>query len=266
MNELYIVYILIGFSIIFIGNMLGSSLIFFFKKEINEKINTIFLGFASGIMVAASVFSLLVPSIEASEKLNYQNLSFIPPLIGFILGALFLLLIDKIIPHFHKGTNEEEGVKSNFNKSTKLFLAMTIHNIPEGLAVGFSFGGALLINNEATFISALMLSIGMAIQNFPEGAAVTLPLKETTKSKTKAFLLGSLSGVVEPIFALIGFFLATQISFLEPYMLSFAAGAMIYVVIEDLIPDAHMSSFPHLATFSSLIGFALMMVLDVALG
>ena len=251
-----IIITIIGFMIIFIGNVFGAGLIFFFKKDINEKLNTIFLGFASGIMVAASIFSLILPSLESESLSNYGDFSFVPTVVGFLLGGLFLFIIDKIIPHFHKGTNEEEGVKSKFNKSTKLFLAMTIHNI----------GGALLLNNDNAFIASLMLAIGMAIQNFPEGAAVTLPLKESTNSKTKAFIYGSLSGIVEPIFALIGFFLAAELSFLEPYLLSFAAGAMIYVVIEDLIPDSHLSKHPHFGTWSALIGFALMMVLDVALG
>lgn len=255
----------IGFSIIFIATTAGAAIVFLFKKDLSDKINTLFLGFASGVMVAASIWSLLIPSIEDASD-TYGSLNFIPAVFGFILGGLFLVLIDKLLPHLHKGTNIEEGLKSHLRKPTKLFMAVTIHNIPEGLAVGFAFGAAALVGSNAAFISALGLAIGMAIQNFPEGVAVSLPMKNVTGSRVKAFLYGMGSGAVEPIFAVIGYFLATSLVAAQPWFLSFAAGAMIFVVIEDLIPDAHLSSHPHLGTWGAMIGFVVMMALDVGLG
>lgn len=257
--------IIIGFSIIFISTVLGSALVYCFKGEISNKINTLFLGFASGIMIAASVWSLLIPSIESAET-SFGKWNFIPAVVGFILGAAFLVLIDKIVPHFHFGTNEEEGPSSSLKKSTKLLLAVTIHNIPEGLAVGFAFGAAKAVGNSASYAAALGLAIGIAIQNFPEGAAVSLPLKNATGSKNRAFSYGMISGIVEPIFAILGFFLSSAITSLQPWLLAFAAGAMIFVVAEDLIPDAKLEEHPHLGTWGVIIGFAVMMVLDVALG
>lgn len=256
---------ILGFSIIFISTTLGSALVFFFKKEVSGKINTLFLGFAAGIMIAASIWSLLVPSIEEGTN-TYGSYGFIPAVIGFILGGLFLVIIDKIVPHFHKATNEEEGLKNHLKKPLKMFLAVTIHNIPEGLSVGFAFGAASIAGDHASFISALTLALGIAIQNFPEGAAVSLPLVRETQSKFKSFVYGTLSGVVEPIFAIVGYFLASSISIAQPWFLAFAAGAMIFVVVEDLIPETHLSEHPHLGTWGLMIGFALMMMLDVALG
>ena len=176
------------------------------------------------------------------------------------------MLIDKLVPHVHKGTNEEEGLKSHLNKSAKLFLAVTIHNIPEGLAVGFAFGAAAALGEEGAFVSALGLAVGMAIQNFPEGAAVSLPMKTATGSRSKAFLYGMGSGAVEPVFAVVGYFLAANLTAAQPWFLAFAAGAMIFVVVEDLIPDAHLSEHPHFGTWGAMLGFAVMMALDVALG
>lgn len=254
----------LGFCVIFLSTTLGSSIVWFFKKEISEKVNTLFLGFASGIMVAASVWSLIIPSIEGAADWGKWN--FVPALIGFLLGGLFLVLLDHVVPHFHAGNNEEEGPHIALKKSTKMFLAVTIHNIPEGLAVGFAFGAAAAAGESAGYVSALALAIGIAIQNFPEGAAVSLPMKTATGSRAKAFLYGTASGAVEPVFAVVGFFLASALTALQPWFLAFAAGAMIFVVVEDLIPDSHLNSHPHLGTWGVMFGFAVMMVLDVALG
>lgn len=262
-HELVITF---GIILIFLATTLGSALVFCFKK-ISPRLNTVFLGFASGIMVAASVFGLLLPALEESADSGiYGSFSFIPAAIGFLLGGVFLFFLDKIIPHYHNGSDLEEGVHNSLRKSSKLFLAVTIHNIPEGLAVGFAFGAASLIGTNAAIYGALALAIGVAIQNFPEGAAVSLPLKESTGSNKKAFLLGAASGLVEPIFAVVGFFLASFIAHIQPWLLAFSAGAMIYVVFEDLIPDAKLPEHPHLGVWSAMIGFTIMMVLDVALG
>lgn len=261
----YIGITILGFSLIFLATTLGSAVIFLFKKNISQKLNTLFLGFAGGIMVAASVWSLLIPSLAQGEE-SMGQMGFIPAVCGFIIGGLFLMLLDKIIPHIHNGTHEEEGLHVKLNKSIKLFLAVTIHNVPEGLAVGFAFGAAALINTDAAYMSALGLAIGIAIQNFPEGAAISLPIKESTGSKSRAFIFGMSSGIVEPISAIIGYFLATYISSLQPWLLAFAAGAMLFVVAEDLLPDAKIEENPHLGTWGFMFGFALMMVLDVALG
>ncbi len=253
-----------GFTIIFVMTTLGAMFVFFFKKNISIKVNTVFLGFASGIMIAASIWSLLLPSIEASINLN--KLSFVPAAFGFILGGLFLVLLDKIIPYFKKEKETENTRCQTILKSTKLFLAVTIHNIPEGLAVGFAFGAAATLGESAAYISALGLSIGIAIQNLPEGAAVALPMKNATGSKNKAFLYGMGSGIVEPVFALVGYYLAAFFTALQPWLLAFAAGAMIFIVAEDLIPDSKYPESPHLGTWAVMAGFSLMMILDVALG
>ena len=254
----------IGFLLIFAATTLGASLVFFFRKEISEKVNTLFLGFAAGIMIAASIWSLLIPSIEGAA--DWGTWSFVPAVVGFLAGGLFLVLLDKVVPHFHSGTNEEEGPRTSLNKAAKMFLAVTIHNIPEGLAVGFAFGAAAVAGTDAAFLTAFGLALGIAIQNFPEGAAVALPLKQVTGSRGKAFLYGMGSGVVEPIAAVAGYFLAAYLTAAQPWLLSFAAGAMIFVVAEDLIPDAKLGSLPHLGTWGVMIGFVIMMTLDVALG
>ena len=225
-----------GFSIIFISTAAGAALVFFFKKDLPEKLNTLFLGFAAGVMTAASVWSLLIPAIDGAE--SWGASSFVPAVAGFLLGGAFLVLLDKLVPHIHRGTNEEEGPHVQLKKSSKLFLAVTIHNIPEGLAVGFAFGAA----------------------------AVALPMKAAAGSRAKAFLYGAGSGAVEPVFATVGYFLAANLSVLQPWLLSFAAGAMIFVVAEDLIPDSKLALHPHLGTWGVMLGFAIMMSLDVALG
>lgn len=254
----------IGFSVIFLMTTLGASLVYLFKHEISRKVNTLFLGFASGIMIAASVWSLLIPALEGGP--DWGRWSFVPAVAGFLLGGIFLVLLDKVVPHFHKGPEEEEGPKSPLKKSTKLFLAVTIHNIPEGLAVGFAFGAAAALGETAAYVSALGLAIGIGIQNFPEGAAVALPMRGVAGSRHKAFLYGMGSGAVEPLSAVVGFFLAAYLTALQPWLLAFAAGAMIFVVAEDLIPDAKLEEHPHLGTWGVMVGFAVMMVLDVVFG
>lgn len=254
----------IGFTIIFALNALGAAFVFFFKNDVSPKANTLFLGFAAGVMVAASFFSLLLPAFEGAQ--SWGAWSFIPVVAGFMLGGVFLVLLDKIVPHIHSGTNEEEGVHSSLKKPMKLFFAVMIHNIPEGLAVGFAYGAAATLNTEAAYLAALALSIGIGIQNFPEGAAVALPLRNATGSRAKAFGYGALSGAVEPVFAVIGYFLAAHLQAAQPWLLSFAAGAMIFVVAEDIIPDAKLEKNAHLGTWGVMAGFAVMMVLDVVFG
>ncbi|HIU81555.1 MAG TPA: ZIP family metal transporter [Candidatus Ornithoclostridium faecavium] len=254
----------LGFLIIFVATTAGAAVVFLFKKEISEKVNTLLLGFAAGIMIAASVWSLLLPSIEGSE--SYGKFNFVPAAAGFLIGGLFLVVLDKLVPHVHFGTSEEEGPRVALKKPMKMFLAVTIHNIPEGLAVGFAFGAASVIGEKSAYLAALGLAVGMAIQNFPEGAAVSLPMKTVTGSKLKAFAYGTFSGAVEPVFALIGYLLASEIEILQPWLLAFAAGAMIFVVVEDLIPDSKMEEHPHLGTWGIMGGFVIMMILDVALG
>ena len=254
---------ILGIVLIFLSTTLGSALVYLFKNGISQKINVVFLGFASGIMVSASVFSLLIPSIEQSE--SYGSLSFLPAGVGFIVGGLFLVLLDKVVPHFHSAGEIMEGPSVSIKKSVRLFLAVTLHNIPEGLAVGFALGAAGASGNTTATLSALGLAIGISVQNFTEGAAVALPVKITTGSSNKAFLLGTLSGAVEPICAIIGFFLASFLTVLQPWLLAFAAGAMIFVVIEDLIPDTQTLTHSHLGTWSAMLGFVLMMIMDMVL-
>lgn len=254
----------LGIFFIFLMTTLGAALVFFFRQGISEKVNSVFLGFASGTMIAASVWSLLIPAMGMSESWGKWN--FLPAAVGFLLGGAFLVFIDKIVPHFHQGTNQEEGPHSSLKKSTKLFLAITIHNIPEGLSVGFAFGAAASLGTDVAFFAALGLALGIGIQNFVEGAAVSLPLKKSTGSNKRAFLMGMGSGAVEPVAAVLGYFLATQIELLQPWLLAFSAGAMIFVVTEDLIPDMKQDSTSHAASWGLMAGFVLMMILDVALG
>ena len=261
MTELQIT--ILGIALIFISTALGSALVYFFKKGISPKVNVLFLGFAAGVMVSASVWSLLIPALE--ESISYGKLSFLPASVGFILGGLFLVALDKLVPHFHNATNSEEGLNVKVKKSVRLFLAVTLHNMPEGLAVGFALGAAGATGNTTAVMSALGLAIGISIQNFTEGAAVALPIKATTGSSHKAFIMGAISGLVEPICAIIGFLLASYIQVLQPWLLAFAAGAMIFVVVEDLIPDAQTSGHSHLGTWSAMLGFVLMMVMDIIL-
>ncbi|HKL74183.1 MAG TPA: ZIP family metal transporter [Clostridia bacterium] len=260
----YTLLTVLGFIIIFIMTTLGASLVYFFKNDISAKANTIILGFAAGVMIAASVFSLLLPSLKGAEHLGKWN--FVPAAIGFVIGGLFLVAIDKIVPHIHNGNKQEEGPPSSLKKSSKLFLAVTIHNIPEGLAVGFAFGAAAVIKEPALYFSAFGLALGIGIQNIAEGAAIALPMKSVTGSRHKSFLYGVGSGAVEPIFAIIGYFLAMYLTAFQPWFLAFAAGAMIFVVAEDLIPDSKLAERPHLGTWGVMLGFVIMMILDVALG
>lgn len=259
-----IIVSIISLSIIFLATTLGSSFVFFIKKEISIKVNNMILGFASGIMVSASFFGLLLPSIEQS-KVYFSNIYYLPPILGFLIGGLILYLLDKLIPHFHKNTNVEEGKSSSLNKNIKFFLAVTIHNIPEGLAVGFACGLALTSNNDISLIySCLSLAIGIAIQNIPEGAAVSIPLLNDGMKKSKSFLFGTLSGIVEPIFGIIGLFLA-QLSIVTPWLLSIACGAMIYVTLDELLPESRKGGYEHYGLWSFMIGFVLMMSLEMLL-
>lgn len=260
----------LGLIIPFVGTTLGAATIFFMRKCMNSKVQKALLGFASGVMIAASVWSLLIPSIEMAKEQNI--LAWIPAAVGFLMGILFLLLLDSIIPHLHLDTDKPEGVKTHLNKSMMLVLAVTLHNIPEGMAVGVVFAGLVSGNSMITVTGALVLSIGIAIQNFPEGAIVSMPMLNYDKSKgkiitkPKAFGYGVLSGLVEPVFGLVTILLTSVISPLLPYFLSFAAGAMIYVVVEELIPESQSGKHSNIGTIGVAIGFVLMMVLDVALG
>lgn len=258
--------IFLGIIIPFIGTTLGSLMVFLLKDKINEKLQKILIGFAAGVMIAASIWSLIIPAIEESEALG--NLSWLPAAIGFLLGMGFLLILDSTIPHLHLNSDEPEGVqtKKKLNKTTMFIFAVTLHNIPEGMAVGVVLAGALAGDIVLTMAGALALSIGIAIQNFPEGAIISMPLKSEGFSKKKAFLYGVLSGVVEPLAALLTLLLARYITPILPYLLSFAAGAMIYVVVEELIPESQTGKHTNLATIAVAIGFTLMMILDVALG
>lgn len=252
----------IGLLIPFLGTSLGSLMVFLIKNKMNPKVEKLLLGFASGVMIAASIFSLIIPSIEMATSQNI--IAYLPASIGFLLGMGFLLLLDSIIPHLHNGSENPEGIKSNLKKKTMMVFAITLHNIPEGMAVGVIFAGALASKN-ISFASALALSIGIAIQNFPEGAIVSLPLAIEGKSKPKAFLMGVGSGIVEPIAAVITILLSQVMIPILPYLLSFAAGAMIYVVVEELIPESQNGKHSNIATIGVAIGFVLMMILDVAL-
>lgn len=257
---------LLGGSITFAFTALGSALVFFFLSEIKPKLLASMYGFAAGIMTAASFWSLLAPSIELSENTNLPN--WVIPTIGFLSGAIFIWILDKVMPHMHivNGNEEKEGANVQLSKSILLFLAITLHNIPEGLAVGVTFGAFSIGDSGVTFNAALALAFGIGLQNFPEGAAVSLPLKTTGMSKLKSFLFGAVSGIVEPIAAVIGALAVTKLTVILPIALSFSAGAMIYVVIEELVPEAVAEEHNHFGVFGFILGFAIMMVLDVALG
>ena len=254
----------LGLLIPFLGTTLGSAMVFLMKNKINKKIEKLLLGFASGVMIAASVWSLIIPSIEMAEEQKIT--SWVPASVGFLLGILFLLVLDSLIPHLHLDSNKPEGVKSKLKKTTMMVLAVTLHNIPEGMAVGVTFAGALMGNGSITMAGALALAIGIAIQNFPEGAIISMPLKSEGMSKLRAFLCGTLSGIVEPIGAVITILLTSTVVPILPYLLSFAAGAMIYVVVEELIPEAQSGEHTNIGTIGVAIGFVIMMILDVALG
>lgn len=256
--------VLIGILLPFISTTLGASCVYLLKDKLNNRLEKFLLGFASGVMIAASIWSLLIPALDLA--LENGQISWIPASVGFILGVIFLLVLDYIIPHLHKDSKVQEGPKSDFKKTTMLMLAVTLHNIPEGLAVGVVFAGLIAGNNIITLTGALTLSIGIALQNFPEGAIISLPLKAEGLSKNKSFLYGALSGIVEPIAAGLAILLTSFITPILPYFLSFAAGAMIYVVVEELIPDSHSGKHSNLSVIGVTMGFVLMMILDVALG
>ncbi|GHT73271.1 zinc transporter [Bacteroidia bacterium] len=259
------VWTVLGTGFIFLMTCLGASIVFFFRKKINKNIQTMSLGFAAGIMIAAAVFGLLVPAIEQSEANGF--IGWVPAAIGFVLGILFLLVIDKLIPHLHPETNTQEGLSTSMKRTTLLVSAVTIHNIPEGMAVGLSFALAAQNPGDGTLYSAaIALALGIGIQNFPEGAAVSLPLKREGIKTSKAFLIGCLSGITEPLFGILMVLLAGFIAPIMPWLLAFSAGAMMYVVVEELIPEAHLGEHSHIGTLSVMAGFVLMMILDVALG
>ena len=246
-----------------IGTTLGSGMVFLLKKEINPKLRKILLGFASGVMIAASIWSLMQPAIDSYEKGDFRM--WLVPAVGFLLGIGFMLLLDYLIPHIHPVSNQEEGVNGGkLSKTFKMMLAVTLHNVPEGLAVGVVIAG--MMNGSLNEQAMLILSIGIAIQNFPEGIIVSGPLKEEGMPKWKAFLLGFVSGVVEPIASLLAIGLTVLITTILPYTLAFAAGVMIYVVVEELIPEASEGEHSNLATIGLAVGFVLMMALDIALG
>ncbi len=256
------IIIVLSLLIPLLGTTLGSAMVFFLKKEINPKVQKILLGFASGVMIAASIWSLMQPAIDSYEKGDWKSYLF--PAVGFLVGVGFMLLLDYLVPHMHIN-KEEEGLKKNkYSKTFKMLLAVTLHNIPEGLAVGVVI--ASMMTNQVNEHAVLALAIGMAIQNFPEGAIVSMPLKEEGESKGKAFLYGFISGAVEPIAALIALAVTYFVSVILPFVLAFAAGVMIYVVVEELIPEANEGKHSNLATIGLAVGFVLMMVLDIALG
>ena len=254
----------IGIMIPFLGTTLGAACVFFMKKSFGDLVQRALVGFAAGVMVAASIWSLLIPAIEQSEGMG--KLSFLPAFIGFWVGVLFLLMLDHLIPHLHVGSDQAEGPKSRLGRTTMMVLAVTLHNIPEGMAVGVMYAGFLAGNAQITAASALVLSLGIAIQNFPEGAIISLPLRSEGNKRSRSFALGVLSGAVEPVGAILAIALASIVTPILPYMLAFAAGAMIYVVVEELIPEASEGEHSNLGTIAFAIGFALMMMLDVALG
>lgn len=253
-----------GLLLPFLGTTIGACCVFFMKKKLNIKIQKALTGFAAGVMVAASIWSLIIPAIEQSS--NMGKMSFVPAFIGFWLGILFLLILDSVIPHLHLNSNEAEGPRTTLKKTTMLVFAVTLHNIPEGMAVGVVYAGFLLGDNDITAMGALALSLGIAIQNFPEGAIISMPLKAEGTGSFRAFLYGTLSGIVEPIAALITILAAGFVVPLLPYLLAFAAGAMMYVVVEELIPEMSEGRHSNVATILFAAGFTIMMALDVALG
>lgn len=256
--------VLLGLMIPFIGTTLGAAGVFFLKKEIGPFVQKALLGFASGVMVAASVWSLLIPAMDMSSHLG--KFAFAPAAAGFLAGVAFLLAMDKVIPHLHLGNAQPEGPKSRLQRTTLLMLAVTLHNFPEGAAAGAAYAGVLSGSGQISMAGALALSIGIAIQNFPEGIIISFPLRSAGAGRLKAFTAGMLSGIVEPAGAALAILLASQISGVLPYLLAFAAGAMIYVVVEELIPEASEGEHSNTATIGFAVGFAVMMALDVALG
>ena len=252
-----------GIVLPFLGTFFGAGCVFF-MGGLRPMVQRALTGFAAGVMVAASIWSLLVPAMEQAEDL--ARWAFLPAVIGFWLGILFLLALDRIIPHLHQNSDAPEGLRAQLKKTTMLVLAVTLHNIPEGMAVGVSFALAAQNGDTALLTASTALALGIGIQNFPEGAAISLPLRQEGMSKGKSFLIGALSGVVEPVFALLTVLVAGTVQLVLPWLLSFAAGAMLYVVVEELIPEANLSQGGHSGTLGVMAGFLLMMILDVALG
>lgn len=256
--------VLYGIWIPFLGTTLGAACVFFMKRSLGDHVQRALTGFAAGVMVAASVWSLLIPSIEQAADMG--SWSFVPATVGFFAGILFLLALDHIIPHLHQNSTQAEGPQSRLARTTMMILAVTLHNIPEGMAVGVVYAGYLSGNTQITAAGALALSLGIAIQNFPEGAIISLPLRAEGMKKSRAFFGGMLSGIVEPIGAALTVLAAGLILPALPYLLSFAAGAMLYVVVEELIPEMSQGEHSNLGTVFFALGFGIMMVLDVALG
>lgn len=253
-----------GIMIPFLGTALGSACVLFMKKTLNPLIQRALTGFAAGVMVAASIWSLLIPAMEQAEAMG--KWAFVPAAVGFWFGILFLLVLDRAVPHLHMNSSKAEGPKSKLQKTTMLVLAVTLHNLPEGMAVGVVYAGWMTGNSGITAMGALALSLGIAIQNFPEGAIISMPLRAEGVSKKKAFVYGALSGVVEPVGAVLTILAASVVVPVLPYLLSFAAGAMIYVVVEELIPEMSEGTHSNLGTVLFAVGFTVMMALDVALG
>ena len=256
--------LLIGLLIPLLGTMLGASFVFFMKRDMPERLQKALLGFASGVMVAASVWSLLIPSIDMSHDEGAMQV--VPAAVGFLLGMGFLLLIDELTPHLHVGSNKPEGPKARLSRTAMLALAVTIHNLPEGMAVGVVFAGTQDGQADISLMSALAMSIGIAIQNIPEGAIISMPMRAAGNSRWRSFIIGSLSGVVEPAGGLLIILLASLFLPAMPYLLAFAAGAMMYVVVEELIPEASNGTHSNLSTIGFALGFVLMMVMDVVMG
>lgn len=256
--------IIYGLLLPFMGTALGAAMVFFLRGEMPSWVQKLLLGFASGVMIAASVWSLLIPSINMAAEMGQTE--WMPAVLGFLAGMFSLLLFDSVVPHVHLDSPEPEGVKSGLGRSSMLVMAVTLHNIPEGMAVGVVLAGAMTESAGITLAGALALSIGIAIQNFPEGAIVSMPLKESLRSRWKAFAYGAGSGIVEPLAGLITILMIDYVQPILPYFLSFSAGAMIYVVVEELIPESQNGSHSNVATIGVALGFALMMLLDVALG
>ena len=256
--------IIYGLLLPFLGTALGAAMVFFLRGEMPSWVQKLLLGFASGVMIAASVWSLLIPSIDMAAEMGQTE--WMPAVLGFLAGMFSLLLFDSVVPHIHLDSSEPEGVKSGLGRSSMLVMAVTLHNIPEGMAVGVVLAGAMTESAGITLAGALALSIGIAIQNFPEGAIVSMPLKESLRSRWKAFAYGAGSGIVEPLAGLITILMIDWVQPILPYFLSFSAGAMIYVVVEELIPESQSGSHSNVATIGVALGFALMMLLDVALG
>lgn len=256
---------LITLVIPFLGTTLGSAMVFLLRNRISGRTEKVLLGFAAGVMVAASVWSLLIPSISMAEA--QAKVAWVPATVGFLAGVAFLLVLDEVIPHLHAYADSPEGIRTNkVSKNAKMFFAVTLHNIPEGMAVGVAFAGAMASGSGISATAAMALSIGIAIQNFPEGAIISMPLRGEGMGRSKAFLFGTLSGAVEPLAGFITILFVAKLTAILPYLLAFAAGAMLYVVVDELIPESQEGKHSNMAIVAFAIGFAVMMVLDVALG